>query len=358
MLASCSTTSENEQQEKYKVISPLITDTIITNEYVAEINAKQNVEIRSRLSGFIENILVDEGQYVRQGQTLFNISSKEYQQELQKSKAVLKKALADLKAAEIELDNSRKLLEKKIIGRPEFDLATAKLETLKAQVEEAESDKAKAELNLTFAEIKAPFEGVINRIPKKDGSLVEEGTLLTTISNNKEMFAYFNVSESDYLDHVSSKGDGKSKFVSLILANGILYDQAGIIETTESEFDRSTGNIAFRAKFSNPNNLLKHGASGKVLLNTKLKNAMLIPQKSTFEIQGNVYVFLVNANNTVIQQRVFPIERLPHFYVIEHSLDKSAKIIYEGIQKVKDGDKVTTQTVSSFDLLNIKQESK
>jgi RND family efflux transporter MFP subunit len=346
VLASCSTTIQREQQEKYKVTSPLVTDTVITNQYVAEISALQNVEVRSRIKGFVETILVDEGQTVRQGQPLFTISSIEYQQELKKAKAVFKSAMADLKSAEIELDNSQKLLDKNIIGKPEYGSAAAKVEALKAQVEEAESDKAQAELNLSFAEIKAPFDGIINRIPNKAGSLVEEGMLLTTISNNKDVFAYFNISEKEYLDYATSKGEGKSKTVSLLLANGMLYNHFGKIETTESEFDKSTGNIAFRAKFPNPENLLKHGASGKVLVKTELKNAMLIPQKSTFEIQENIYVFVVNPDNKVQQQKIIPIARLPHFYAIEHSLSSKEKIIYEGIQQVKDGDKIIPETIS------------
>ena len=354
VLASCSTAIQKEKQETYKVTSPLITDTVITNEYVAEINALQNVEVRSRIQGFIENILVDEGQTVRQGQTLFKISSKEYQQELQKTKAVLKSAMADLKSAQIELDNSQKLLEKNIISKPEYDLAAAKVESLKAQVEEAESDKAQAELNLSFAEIKAPFDGIINRIPKKTGSWVEQGTLLTSISNNKDVFAYFNVSEKDYLEYVTTNGEGKSKTVSLLLSNGNVYNYTGIIETSESEFDKSTGNIAFRSKFPNPDNLLKHGASGKVLVKTKLKNAMLIPQQSTFEVQENIYVFVVNADNTVRQKKIIPIARLPHSYVIEQSLIANEKIIYEGIQRVKDGDKIITETISFSEIKNLK----
>lgn len=345
-LTSCSTTSQKKQQETYKVISPLVTDTVITSEYVAEINALQNVELRSRIKGVIEEILVDEGQQVHQGQTLFRISSKEVRQALQKAKAIFKSAVSELKSSEIELENSRKLLEKQIIGRSEYELASSKVDALKAKVEEAESDKAQAELQLSFAEVKAPFDGIINRIPKKMGSLVEDGTLLTTISNSKEVFAYFHVSEKEYLDYVAQNDDKKSKNVSLLLANGTPYPQSGEIETIESEFDESTGNIAFRAKFPNPERLLKHGASGKVLVKSKLKNAMLIPQKSTFEVQEYVYLFTVDAQNIVRQQRIIPIARLPHFYVIQPTISADEKILYEGIQKVKDGEKVVTETVS------------
>jgi membrane fusion protein (multidrug efflux system) len=345
MLTSCSTDYSTKPQEKYAVIHPIVADTSYASEYVAEINALQNVELRSRISGFIETILVDEGQAVNKGQTLFSINDKVFQQELVQAKAVLKCAMANLKSAEIELDNSQKLLEKKIIGKPEFDLVAAKVDAMRAQVEEAESNKAQAELNLSFTKIIAPFDGVINRIPNKTGSLIEEGTLLTTISNYQEVYAYFNVSERDYLEYAASKGEESSKEVTMILANGELYGHRGKIETTDSEFDKSTGTIAFRAKFPNPESLLKHGASGKVQVRSALNNAMLIPQKSTFEIQGNIYVFAVTPENKVEQRQIVPIARLPHLYVIEKTLSTDDNIVFEGIQKVKDGDMIQTEAV-------------
>lgn len=356
LLASCTSGSKNETEdpEKYKVLSPLVKDTFYINEYVAEITSLQNVKEYTRIKGYIENIFVDEGQTVQKGQTLFSIGSKDYQQELLKTKAETKSALAELKYAEIELDNSQILLDKKIIGKPEYDLAAAKVEELKAMVEVAKSNEKQAEINLSYTQIKAPFDGIINRIPNKTGSLVDEGTLLTTISNNDEVFAYFNVSETDYLNYVTAKEEGSSKEVSLILANGNVYKHIGIIETIESEFDKSTGNIAFRAKFPNTERLLKHGGSGKVLVKTKLKNAMLVPQKSTFEIQGNIYVFVVTADSTVQQRQITPTARLSQLYVIEPSLQTTDRIIYEGIQKVKDGDKVQAETVSFSKISNSK----
>lgn len=345
VLASCSTENSSKPQEKYAVIHPLVVDTAYASEYVAEINALQNVELRSRISGFIETILVDEGQAVNKGQTLFTINDKEYQQELVKAKAALKNAVANLKSAEIELDNLKNLLEKRVIGKPEFDLAAAKVDAMKAQVEEAESNKAQAELNISFTKINAPFDGVINRIPNKTGSLIEEGALLTTISNNQEVYAYFNVSERDYLEYATAKGADSSKEVTMILANGEVYGHAGTIETTDSEFDKGTGTIAFRAKFPNPENLLKHGASGKVQVKSALKGAMLIPQKSTFEIQGNIYVFAVTPENKVEQRKIVPVARLPHLYVIEKTLSTDDNIVFEGIQKIKEGDLILTETV-------------
>lgn len=359
ILASCSTTSQKEQQdETYKVTLPLVTDTVIANEYVGQINAFQNVEVRSRIKGFIETILVDEGATVYKGQLLFLISSREYQQNLQRAKASLQNAFAELRIAEIELSNTQNLLEKKIVAPTELELQQAKVDAFKAKVREAESDEAQAKLHLSFAEVRAPFDGMINRIPNKTGTLVEEGTLLTSISNNKEVYVYFNVSETEYINYVTSKDEGRPKEVSLILANGSSYNYSGVIETIESEFDRSTGNIAFRAKFPNPDNHLKHRGSGKIIVNTELRNAMLIPQKSTFEIQGNIYLFVVDDANTVKQRQVFPLARLPHLYVIDHTLSVNEKIIFEGIQRVKDGDKVQTETVLFSKEFNVKIERK
>lgn len=349
ILTSCSSknkTSSKEEVQKFKVINPLVKDTIYTNEYVTEINALQNVKIRARIDGFIEKVWVDEGQTVKKGQVLFSITNKQFQQDLNKAKALTKGVLATLKSAEIELQGLKKMLQKNYISAPKYNLAKAKLKALKAKLKEAQADEAQAILNLSFTRVKAPFDGIINRIPKKVGSLVEEGVLLTTISNNKEMLAYFNVSEIDYLDFVSSKNTKKGEKISLVLANGTPYKHKGVIETIESEFNKSTGTIAFRAKFPNPNYILKHGATGKIQINTDVKNAMLIPQKVTFDLQEHLCVYVVDKNNTVHIKKITPLLRLSNFFVINSdAITKHDKIIYEGIQKVKEGDKIIPEFI-------------
>lgn len=341
LMASCSQKTQIEEIKEFEVISPIVVDTVYTQEYVAEITAFQNVEIRSRIRGFIENIYVDEGQTVQKGQTLFTVSNKEYQQNLLKAKAEGKSAAADLKAAEIELENSKILLDKKIIGKPEHDLAVAKVEAMKAKLEGALSDEAQASLNLSFTEIKAPFDGTINRIPNKTGSLVEEGTLLTTISNNKEVFAYYHVSENDYLDYVLNKSENDISEVSLLLANGMTYEHNGKIDAVESQFDAGTGSIAFRAKFPNPDKLLKHGANGKIVKTKELKNALIIPQKSTFEIQDQIYVYVVNQDSILEQRNIKVKMRFTHLFVLESGLAKDEIILYEGVQSASTGDKIS-----------------
>jgi membrane fusion protein (multidrug efflux system) len=350
LLASCTETEQTQTKENFKVVKPIIKDTIYTKEYVAQINAIQNVEIRSKLRGFIENIYVDEGQRVRKGQTIFAISNKTYEQSLQKAKAITKSALADLKLAEIELENAKKLLQKNIIAKTEFDFAMAKVETMKAKLEEAESDEAQAKLFLSFTEVKAPFDGTINRLPYKMGSLVEEGTLLTSITNTEFVYTYFNVSESEYLDLMAERKNTVKKKntdeVNLILANGDLYNYTGVIETSESEFDASSGNLAFRAKFRNDEGLLKHGGNGKIVIEKTIKNAMLIPQKSTFEIQDKLYVYVVKKDSSLEQRNIISNIRLPHLFVVERGLNKDEQILFEGASNVKAGDKIVPQIIT------------
>ena len=354
LLAACSTNETKEKEEKYLVTYPLIIDTAFTKEYVTDIHAMHNVEIRARVNGYIENIYVDEGKPVQAGQILFSISNHHYVEELTKSKALLKSAIADAKGAELEMKNVQTLVAKNVVSNTELELAEAKLEAANAKVEEAKANEATALLNLSLTKIKAPFDGVINRIPNKIGSLVEDGTLLTDFSNNKEVLAYFHVSESEYLDITTNSKSTQSNEVELVMANNQLFPGKGKIETVESEIDKATGSIAFRARFINPNELLKHGSSGKIIINKKLRNAMLIPQKATFEIQDNLYVFVVDDNNSVHMRLIIPKLRIQNLYVIQSGLKANEKIVLEGIQLVKEGDKIKTQIIASKEAIIIK----
>ena len=251
-----------------------------------------------------------------------------------------------------ELQNVKTLSDKNIVSKTELEKAEANFDAANSKIEEAKANEASANINLSLAEIKAPFDGTINRIPFKTGSLIDEGTLLTSLSNNKEVFAYFNFSEKEYLGYTTQKENGEKGNIMLLLANGQLHKYKGSIETIDGEFDKNTGNIAFRAKFPNPELLLKHGSSGKVQLTNELKNALLIPQKATFEIQDKFYVFVVDANNVVKARNILIMQRLPHLYVIESGISTNDKIIYEGIQNVKDGDKILTEFLSMKQFLS------
>jgi len=348
LLLACSSQKEKPTKiETFPVTSPVVVDTSYIKEYVADLHAVKNVEIRARVYGELKKIHIDEGQAVKQGQLLFTIEDYLYREELSKANSQLKNAIAEAKSAELDVINAKSLLEKNIVSATEVARAEAKLEALNAKIEEARSLVSNASLKLSFTQIKAPFDGIIDRIPLKMGSLVNEGTLLTTISDNKEVFAYFNVSESEYLNFITQAQDqSEKKEVSLMLANATEHPYKGKIETIEGEFDKATGNISFRARFPNPDKILKHGASGKVLLKTKLNNVMIIPQKSTFDVQDRTFVYMVDQNNEIKMHAITPKLRLPHLYVIESGLSPKDVIIYEGLQRVREGDKIIPQPAS------------
>lgn len=325
---SCISAKKEEKEEaaKYTATSPLKIDTSFTKEYVSQIRSVRNIEIRAQEKGFLQNIYVDEGQPVKAGQLLFKIMPKIYEAELQKAEA-------EANAAEIELQNAKTLVDKNVISKNEQAMAQAKLDHAKAEI-------ALAKLHLSFTEIRAPFDGTIDRIPKKLGSLIDEGELLTSLSDNSQMFAYFNVSEPEYLDYqTDTKGRGNSK-VGLLLANNRPLQYKGDVETIESEFDNETGNIAFRARFPNPDKLLKNGETGKVLMTVPLRGALIIPQKATYEIQDKLYVFVVDKNNVVKSKNISIIGQMADLYVIQSGISENDRILLEGVQKAKDDDKI------------------
>jgi len=327
-LVSCSDKKiEKEENGNFTVTNPVKIDTSFTKEYVSQIRSVKNIEIRAQEKGFLQNIYVDEGQYVTAGQVLFRIMPKMYEAELQK-------AQAEAKAASIELQNTKLLADKNVVSKNEQALAQAKLEQAKAET-------ALAQLHLSFTEIRAPFSGTIDRIPKKLGSLIDEGELLTSLSDNSQMFAYFNVSEPEYLDYqTNTKGRGDTN-VTLLLANNTPLANKGKVEVIESEFDNETGNIAFRARFPNPDKLLRNGETGKVLLTVPAKNALVIPQKATYEIQDKKYVFVLDKNNVVKSHEISITGEMPDLYVVQSGITENDRILLEGVQKVKDDDKIS-----------------
>lgn len=329
--------------DKFPVINPVIRDTTYAVEYVADIQAIQHIELRSRVDGYIEKINVDEGQFVKKGVTLFNISSQEYEAELSRAKAVLNSAIAEVKAAEVEWRSTKELVDKNIVSQMELDLAQAKLEAQRAKVEEARSEQSAAALNLSYTKIKAPFDGTIGRIPNRIGSLLEEGTLLTTFSDNSRVYAYFHVSENEYLNLMNNGDKTNEQTVSLVLANHQIYPYHGKIEAVDSRMDRETGNITFRTSFSNKDLLLKHGSTGKVRIEKEVKDALIIPQIATIESQDKMFVYIVDSENVVNRQAVITKLRLPHLYIIESGLKASDRIVYKGLQLIHEGEKIEPQ---------------
>ncbi len=352
VFSSCGDDGKNDNTPEAITI-PVVrlssTDTIVNKVYVADIQAAKNVEIRARVQGFIEEIMVDEGQEVKKGQPLFSISNAEFQTECTKAKAALSNAIAEARAAELELNRIKTLVDKKIISKTEYELAEARLRSAEAKIAEAESVEESARIKLSYTYIRSPFNGIIDRIPFKPGSLVDEGTLLTTISDLQNMYAYFSVSENEYLTYLRAKKANKLTGyddITLILADGSEFPYSGKVETMESVIDSRTGSIAFRATFPNPDKMLKHGASGKILLQTSMANALMIPQKAVMEIQDKSFVFVVEKDNKVRMKSFVPKTKISEYIVVKSGLSEHDTIVYEGIQNMRDGSIIKPQYVS------------
>lgn len=330
MITSCKgKKEEKEETVVYPVTSPVKMDTVINKEFVSQIRSERNIEIRAQEKGFLEKIYVDEGQHVQAGQVLFRIMPQLYQADVLKAKA-------EVAQAEIELQNASTLANSNVVSINEKRMAKAKLDAAKAELNLAQT-------HLSFTTIRAPFSGIIDRLPLKLGSLVDEGDLLTSLSDNGGIFAYFNVSEPEYLNYQTHSAERENNQVSLIMANGEVFPNKGTIQTIEGEFDNETGNIAFRAKFPNSNQLLRNGETGKIQMTLPLKNALIIPQKATYEIQDQKYVFVVGKDGVARSKNIKVSYELPDIYVVSEGLDVGDKILLEGVQKVKDDQKVETK---------------
>lgn len=339
LLLSCETKKEHKEEiVKFLVTSPIKKDTSITKDYVSQIHSIQHIELRALEKGYLKTVFVDEGQFVKEGQKMFQIMPNIYKADLQKAKA-------EAKIAEIEYQNTKLLEEGNVVSKNELAKA-------KATYEKALAEVALAETHLSFTDIKAPFSGIMNYLHVRQGSLLDEGELLTTLSDNSKMWVYFNVPESEYLDYIMSKDKSDKKTVSLLMANNKIFNQTGIVETIEGEFNNETGNIAFRATFPNPDGILRHGETGSILMSVPYKNAIIIPQKTTFDILDKKYVFVIDKNNIVNQREISIEAELPHLYIIKNGLSEGDKILLEGIRMVKNKEKIHTKYVTPKSVLS------
>lgn len=338
-LAGCK--SHNEEQEapvNYTVTSPTLIDTTITKEYVAQIRSVQNIEIRAQEKGFLQKIYVDEGQAVAKGQLMFKIMPN-------LTEAESDKANAELQAANVEYQNTKMLADKNIVSKNELAVAAAHVNQAKAELRLAQTHQS-------FTEVRAPFSGIINTIPKKLGSLIDEGELLTSLSNNSSMYVYFNVSEPEYLNYMLHKDAEEFKHVHLVMANNESFPSDGIVQTIEGEFDPETGNIAFRALFQNQDHILRNGETGKVLMTVPMHAALVIPQKATYEVQDKKYVFVVGKDNKITSRNIKVLAEFPNLYAVGTELKEGDKILLDGIQTAKDNQQIKYKYLQPKDVLN------
>ncbi|UTW68251.1 efflux RND transporter periplasmic adaptor subunit [bacterium SCSIO 12643] len=318
---------ESHEEVSFLVTSPLKKDTSYIKEYVCQIRSIQHIELRALERGYLQNIYVDEGQFVKKGQKMFQIMPMLYEAEL-------KKAEAEVSFAEIEYRNTQKLADSDIVSPNELAL-------VKAKYDKALAELSLAKVHLGFTEIKAPFDGIMDRFHVRLGSLLDEGDLLTSLSDNSKMWVYFNVPEAEYLDYKTNVKRDSLMHVNLLMANGKPFDYSGVVQTIEADFNNETGNIAFRATFPNPEGLLRHGETGNIQVRVPLNESVIIPQKATFQVLDKIYVYVVDQKSTVHAKQITIEAEMPHVFVVKSGISENDKILLEGLRKVRDDEEIS-----------------
>lgn len=308
--------------------------------YPASIEGIVNSEVRAKISGYITDVLVDEGQQVRKGETLFKLET----QSLTQDAAA---ANANVNAAQVEVDKLKPLVEKNIISN-------VQLETAKAKLQQAQSSYNSINANINYGLIKSPVDGYVGSIRFRRGALVSPTNTspLTIVADISEVYAYFSMNEKDYLDFIQdTKGEAiadKIKNlpkVKLILANGRVYDQEGTIETINSQVDEATGAITFRAKFHNPSRLLTNGNSAKIQIPKIYKDVIVVPKESTYERQGNTYVYKVGKDSMAVSTALNLISEVENLFLVKDGIKAGDQIVALGVDKLRGESKIIPKPV-------------
>ncbi len=318
---------ESHGEQKIIVTSPMIEDITITESFVCQIRSMRHIEVRALEGGYLQKIFISEGQTVKEGEPMFQILAVLY-------KAKLDAENAKAKLAQLKYKYTEQLAEKKVVSDNEVLL-------LAAELAEAQAKASLAKAELDFTDVKAPFGGIVDRLLQREGSLIKEGDILTTLSDNSVMWVYFNVPEKYYLRYMANRQQReKEDKIELILADGEKFPQPGKIGAIEADFNNENGNIKFRADYPNPDGLLRHGETGTIKIRRPVKNALLIPQRATFDLLDKKYVWVVDKDNIAHQRQVTVKYELEDIFVLESGLVATDKFVLEGVREVEDGEKI------------------
>ena len=348
------------QVKEYPVIAVTQQSTTLFKDYAAKLEGQQTVEIRSKIAGYIDKIMVDEGAFVKKGQVLFRLNANDLQAAVRSSEASVKVAEADVNSAAINLEKTKPLVEKNIISKFELESVSSTLKAKEAQLAQAKANLENAKANLQYTVITSPAEGTIGTFPYRVGSLVSSTSAepLTTVSNTAKMYAYFSFNEKEFLTLVKGL-EGKNlqeKFaklpdVSLVLADNSVYEQPGRIETASGLIDQQTGSINVRATFPNTEGLLRSGGSGMVRIPQFINSAIIIPQKTTYELQGKYFVYLVGSDNKVHNTEIQIVSgNLKDSYVVTNGLKVGDQIVLQGIASLRNDTEIKPKLVEAGSL--------
>lgn len=320
------------------VTTPKIEDVTITESFVCQIRSQRHIEVRTLDGGYINEILISEGQNVKRGDMMFKILPVLY-------KAKLDAENAKASVAQQKYKYTQQLAEDKVVSQNEVSLKKAEMEEAQAQ-----ANFAAAELN--FTDVKAPFDGIVDRLLQREGSLVKEGDILTTLADNSVMWVYFNVPEKYYLHYMATRKEREADDkIELVLANGETFPQPGKIGAIEADFNNENGNIKFRADFPNPDGLLRHGQTGTIKILRPVKDALVIPQRATFELLDKRYVWVVDEKSVVHQDLIGVKYELEDIFVVDRGLTVTDKFILEGVREVEEGETVEYSVVAPEEAL-------
>ncbi|WP_140960553.1 efflux RND transporter periplasmic adaptor subunit [Flavobacterium jejuense] len=350
-LISCA-----DKQQAPVAVAPVLpvlaiqnTNAVTDVEYPASIQGTVDVEIRPQVSGNLERVYMDEGAYVTKGQPLFKINERPFREQLNTALANLHAAEAALINAQLEVDKLTPLVQNKVVSEYQLKTAKASQKIATANIEQAKAMVASARINLAYTNVTAPVSGYIGRLPKKQGSLVSASDIepLTNLSDVHEVFAYFSLSETDFINFKaqyagSTIGDKIKNLppVTLILADNSAYTQSGKIDMVDGQFDKNTGAITLRATFPNANGTLRSGNTGKVHLGIQHEDAILIPQSATIEMQDKVFVFIVSKDNKVSKMPISIIGKSGTNYLIKEGVQAGDQIVLSGIDKLQEGQEI------------------
>lgn len=324
---------------------------VLENDYPATIKGKEDIEIRPMVEGFIKSIEVDEGSVVRKGQLLFTLDFPQYTQNIRNAEAAIKTAVAEVNNAEMEVEKVQPLVQKGIVSKYQLQSAQYALQVKRAALNQAQTQLANARINQNYTYITSPVNGVVGSIPLRLGSFVNSSYVLTTVANTSNVYVYFSMNEKQLLDFLKDKPGStqaekirRAEPVKLILSDGTEYIEKGKIETISGIVNTGTGSANFRANFENPQGLLRSGSTGSIRIPVTINNALVIPQKATFELQGQTFAYVVQSNNKVKQTSI-TVTPLPdgQSFVVNSGLKENDKIVVNNIQNLKDGDQIKPQ---------------
>jgi len=325
-------------------------DATVTTAYSALLEGKVNVEIRPQVDGTLQKIFVDEGAFVKAGQPLFKVDDQLYREQYNGALAAQHAAEAKLVAAKIDMEKLTPLVQGKVVSDIQFKVAQANYQAAQAAVEQAVAASRSARTNMEYAVIKAPVSGYIGKIPFRVGTLVTKNQAgwLTLLSDVSEVYAYFAMSELDYIRFQKEFAGSSMQQslrqvppVSLMLADGSRFGEQGTISTVSGQFDQATGSVRVRAVFPNRQGLLRSGNTGTVVMESVYHHVLLVPQASTVELQDKVFVFLVGKGNKVKRQVITVVAKTADRYVVSSGVKDGDTMVMVGVDKLQDGAVIT-----------------